>query len=345
MRALAVQLLPFLLAWICHGPAHAGPVLRVLAWPGYADADVVKAFEQRHGARVEVTLVSTDDELWTRLANGRGANYDVFAANTAELQRFVDEGISVPLDPAALPNTARQLARFRDFKAVPGLMRGAALHAVPFTYSEMGLIYDRRQVPQAPDSFAALWEPRYKGRVLNFQGSTHNFSLAALALGIDPYHIEPGQFAQVARHLVALRRNSLAFYGSPEEATTLFMQHRAALLFANFGTQQVAQLRKAGADIGYVVPKGGAMAWLDAWALARGVADRKLAHAWINYTLEPQVSRLLSSRHGLANTLEQPASVPDGSRLLWLERVEDPERRAGLWRKIYSGDRLERFGP
>src|ERR1700683_3550253 len=34
----------------------ADKVLRVLAWPGYADADVVKTFEARYHAQVEVTL-------------------------------------------------------------------------------------------------------------------------------------------------------------------------------------------------------------------------------------------------------------------------------------------------
>ncbi len=44
-----------LLAWAAPATVGAAPdarVLRMLAWPGYADADVVKAFEQRSGLRV-----------------------------------------------------------------------------------------------------------------------------------------------------------------------------------------------------------------------------------------------------------------------------------------------------
>jgi len=326
------------------GTALAVDTLRVLAWPGYADADLVKVFEQRYDARVEVTLVSTDDELWARLSRRNGEDFDVFAANTAELQRYIDGGISVPLSPANLPNTARQLPRFRDLRAIPGLVRNGAVYAIPYTYSEMGLIYDRKQVRTPPESITALWDPRYKGRVLAFQGSTHNFSIAAQALGLNnPFRITAADFRRVARHLVALRRNLLSFYTTPEEATELFRQNRAALMYANFGSQQLAQLRQAGADIGYVIPREGALAWLDCWSLTRGAKNRKLAEAWINYTLEPGVSGALTKRQGLSNTLEASHLLQDRARIIWLERVEDAVRRTTLWDRVVSGDVMERF--
>ena len=49
------------------GLAQAAPLLRVLAWPGYADADVVAQFEKRHGVRVEVTIVSSDEALRSQM--------------------------------------------------------------------------------------------------------------------------------------------------------------------------------------------------------------------------------------------------------------------------------------
>jgi putative spermidine/putrescine transport system substrate-binding protein len=316
--------------------------LRVLAWPGYADPDLVRQFEQRYGAHVEVTLVSTDDDMRERLR--RGGDFDVFAANTAEIEQYIDQGISVALDLADIPNAARQLPRFRELANIPGIMRSGAVYAIPYTYSDMGLIYDRAQFGVTPASITALWDARYKGRVLAFQDSTHNFSIAAQALGLNnPFQIAPGEFRRLARHLVELRRNVLSFYTTPEEATELFIRHRAALMFANFGAQQVDQLRRAGADIGYVIPKEGALAWLDCWSLARGVKDRKLAQAWINYTLDAAVSRALTARHGLANTLEASPWMRADANIIWLGKVEDPARRAALWRKIFSGDLPQGF--
>ena len=147
----------------------------------------------------------------------------------------------------------------------------------------------------------------------------------------------------MVRHLVTLRRNLLSFYSTPEEATELFMQNRAALLYANFGSQQVTQLRQAGADIGYAIPREGALAWLDCWSLTRGAKNRKLAEIWINYTLEPAVSGALTKRQGLSNTMEASPWMTDGARIIWLERVEDAVKRSTFWERVLSGDVMEKF--
>jgi putative spermidine/putrescine transport system substrate-binding protein len=102
----------------------------------------------------------------------------------------------------------------------------------------------------------------------------------------------------------------------------------------------VQQLRKAGADIGYVIPREGALAWLDCWTITRGGAKKKaLAEAWIDYMLEAPVSRALTERQGLANTLEPSAIDERAARIIWLEPVEDANLRSEIWSRIVSGDR------
>jgi putative spermidine/putrescine transport system substrate-binding protein len=345
IRGIASIIGAAMLSLVVAVPAQAGDkVLRVLAWPGYADADVVRAFEKRYHARVEVTLVDSDESLWSKMHDGAEPPFDVLAANTAEIQRYTNEHLLTALDLAALPNTQRQLPRFQARSTIDGLTRDGKVYAIPFTYSSMGLIYDRRQVQTPPRSMNALWDPQYRGKVLDFDSAQHNFSYTALALGYaDPFQLNPQQIKTVARKLIDLRRNLLGYYTLPEEATALFVQRKAALMFGNYGTQQVASLRKAGADVGYVIPDEGALAWLDCWAMTRAAPDRALAQAWINYMLDPEVSGLLSQRQGLANTLtEAPESAPS-AHIIWLRPVEDIEQRETLWSKIASGDRPESF--
>ncbi len=114
------------------------------------------------------------------------------------------------------------------------------------------------------------------------------------------------------------------------------------MLFANYGAQQVKMLQKAGADVGYVIPKEGALAWLDCWSLSRGVRNRSLAQSWIDFTLEARISHALTERQGLSNTLEE-SPVAHDAKLIWLQQVEDPAKRARLWDRIISGDRPEKF--
>lgn len=321
----------------------ADQVLRVLTWPGYADEDVVQAFAQRHGVRVEITLIDSDTNLWQRMSAAGGRDFDVIAVNTAELQRYIDAGMVLPVDPAAIPNVRRQLPRFRDVAAIPGLVRDGRVFGIPYTYAEMGLIFDRAQFPSPPDSVRALWDPALQGKVLAYNGGTHNFSLAMLeARGHAPFAIAPDEWPAAVDRLIALRRNVLGFYTRPDESVALFLRHRAALMFANFGTQQLQLLRDAGADVGYVIPREGALAWLDCWVIAAGARDRKLVEAWLDHMLEPAVSGLLVSRQGLASTIAEPAGTHPEDTLHWLEPVEDVARREKLWSRIMSGDRAAR---
>ncbi|MDP3228574.1 MAG: extracellular solute-binding protein [Acidovorax sp.] len=325
---------------------QAATVLRVLSWPGYADPDIVAVFEKRHGVKVEITTVASDDVLRAQLANTEGPGFDLVAANTSEISRLVGQRLLTPLPMGSIPNTAGQLPRFRQLQAIAGITQGADVYAMPYTYSEMGLIYDRRQFMAPPQSISVLWDPLWQGKVLAFDGSSHGFSLAAMYRGLSPFRIDPGHFSALAKDLVALRRNVRSFYSLPEESLELFRKHKVAVMHANYGQQQLKQLRDAGLDVGYVVPREGALAWLDCWAITRRSTQVALAAQWINYMLDPGVSRTLTQRQGLANTLDEPPALSGDTPMgpiVWLEPVEDEARRAQLWQRILSGDRPSRF--
>lgn len=323
--------------------ASAQDTLRVLAWPGYADADLVKVFEERTGSKVEVTFIDSDESMWQKLNKHQAEDFDVFAVNTAELQRYINAGLVVPVATQAIPNLAHQLPRFRNLKKIPGLVHDNKVYAIPYTYSEMGLIYDRQQIKIPPTSIRALWDPRYRGKVLLYNGGTHNFSLAAQVLGDPtPFHIGKEEWPAAVEQLIDLRRNAMAFYGQPDESVELFKSRHAALMFANYGSQQLQLLKKAGVDVGYAIVKEGALAWMDCWAMTRGAKNTALAQAWINYFLESEPGKALMGRQGLANTTSESPSLRPQDQLKWLEPVEDVDRREQLWGRIVAGDRASK---
>ncbi len=321
-------------------PGQAKQQLKILAWEGYADADLVAEFEQQTNSKVEVTLVYSDDELWNHISQSN-PGYDLIAVNTAELQRYIEKGYVRPVDIELIPNIQQQDARFQNREHIPGLVNQGKSYAIPYTYSEMGLIYNRQLVHQPPESINALWDPAYAGKVLAFNTSNHNFTLAALSLGmVKPFQLSDEELTVSAQRLVELRRNLLTVYSSPQEAVKLFKTQEIALIYANYGSQQVKALADIGADVGYVLPKNGTLAWLDCWAISKNAGP--LAEQWINFMLGETASQRLSHSHGLANTREASATHHN-TELIWLEPVENSETRTQLWEQIISGDVMERF--
>jgi putative spermidine/putrescine transport system substrate-binding protein len=337
--------------WACLGlsglvSAAESIDLRILTWPGYADPDVVAKFEARYQVKLKVSYITNDDDMWQRMQANQAADYDVFAVNTAELQRYIDQQLALPITPENIPNLAQQLPRFKPLSTIPGIVREQKLYAIPYTYSEMGLIYNLNYFVEPPRSWRVLWDPQYQAKILAYNGSAHNFSLAALYNGLsNPFQLEPQQFAEASQSLVALRRNVLTFYKSPEQAQDLFLQEDVALLFANYGTQQLKMLLDSGAAVGYTIPEEGALAWLDCWAIAKGVRNKSLAEKWINYSLESWVSQQLTLRQGLANTIVPEAHSLAEDKIIWLQQVEDQQQRSQYWQKIISGKQIAKVPP
>ncbi len=330
-----------LLACLANSVYADSKSLRILAWEGYADPEIQRQFEARTHINIDVTVVYSDDELWNRANNNKGRPYDLIAVNTAELQRYIDKGLVRAIDTSVIPNLKNQVGRFQQRGEIPGITRQQNTYAIPYTFSEMGLIYNRKLVTHPPSSINSLWDPQYQGKVLAFNTSNHNFTLAALSLGFaQPFAQTAEQLRASARHLVNLRRNILTFYNTPEEAVNLFKNNQVALIFANFGTQQLKALEDVGADVGYSLPDDGTLAWLDCWAV--GTKASSQAEAWINFALEQENSQRLTRVHGLGNTLSEN-KLYQRAHIHWLEPIENAEERNLLWDKIYAGDTPDKF--
>lgn len=309
--------------------------LRVLAWDGYADQDWVKQFTDTTGIGVDVVFIGSDDEIWAKIKGSEGQDFDVFAVNTAQLQRYIKAGLVTPIDVAQLPNQKEVLPRFRDLASVSGVTKDGNVYGIPFCFDSIGLIYDIDKVKTPPTSMKVLWDPQYKGKVLAYDNGEHNFSFTALTLGYpDPFHLNGEQMATVKDKLVDLKRNALSFYTTADEAQQIYKNNDVALIWANYGQQQVKALQNVGAHVAYVNPSEGALAWLDNWVISKGVRDKAAAEKWINFMIGKKIGGELSQRTGFGNTVTQSSSAGANDKLIWLSDVEDPQKRSDLWNEV-----------
>ena len=67
-----------------------------------------------------MVFIGTDDEIWAKIKGSEGKDFDLFAVNTAQLQRYIDAGLVTPYDLDKVPNQKETLPRFRDLTKVSG---------------------------------------------------------------------------------------------------------------------------------------------------------------------------------------------------------------------------------
>lgn len=309
--------------------------LRVLAWDGYADEDWVKAFTEKTGIGVDVVFIGSDDEIWAKIKGSEGKDFDVFAVNTAQLQRYIAADLVQPIDVSTMPNQQQVLPRFRDLEAVGGVTKDGKAYGVPFAFDSIGLIYDTDKVNPPPTSMSVLWDPQYAGKVLAYDNGEHNVSFTALTLGYtDPFHLDAAQLDAVKAKLVELKHNVLSFYTTADEAQQIYQNNDVALIWANYGQQQVKAMQEVGAHVAYINPSEGALAWLDNWVISKGAKDVGAAEKWIDFMVSKDVSSALSERTGFGNTVTETGSAGKDDKLVWLQNVEDPQKRSDLWNEV-----------
>lgn len=121
MRVLA----GLLLVWALD--ARADEVLRVLNWKNYIEPQVLEAFQQSTGIRVDYRTMTAAEELDAALAAGEA--FDVVVPSHFQLARLLREKRLQPLDTGAL-------SHYRQVD--PGLLAmlagidGANRYAVPY---------------------------------------------------------------------------------------------------------------------------------------------------------------------------------------------------------------------
>ncbi len=318
-----------------HSFSHAIE-LKILAWPGYCNEKAIHKFESTYNASVNITYVNSDDQLHNHLNSN--VIYDVVAMNSAELKHFSEKDALQPIDLSLIPNAINLQDRF-SIKQPNAFTSEKATFGIPFTYSSMGIIYKPKPNTPPPNSWAVFWQKEHENSGLIYDGSSHNVSLATLYANLSPpLKITQENYVDIIQHLVALRINSYAVYQSIEEASDLFENSSAHYMFANFGTQQLHDLKKRGLNVSYTIPKEGALAWLDSWVIPSNATQFTLAHNWINTLLDPETAHYLEETEGLGvTTIFAQNKLRSDQKLHWVSAPDKPQLRAKIWNLVYEG--------
>jgi spermidine/putrescine-binding protein len=297
-----------LLAALAAGPPDRPPELHVLTWSDYFAPDTISGFEKEFGCRVTLDYIESSDTLRAKLAGGR-SGYDVVFPSDEVLGELVARGLLEKLELSKIPNVRHLAPRFRGPAYDP-----RQEHSVAYLWGTTGLAYNKARVSPAPDSWTALWDPRWAGRVTILDDAREAFEAARRALGEGAGPLTREGIARAAARLRELR--PLAFESAPKDR---LIRGEAWLAQAfNGDALQAASAPERAADIGYVVPREGGTLWIDNLCIPRGAPNPELAHRFIDYLLRPEVAAAISKAVRFATP------NAEAQKLLPRELLEDP---------------------
>src|SRR6202171_4999820 len=274
-----------------------GQKLRIISWADYVPADLIAAFKKDTGIDVEVTL-SNNEEMISKLRATGGAGYDLARPSRdsiTSVQR--DFGIYKPIDLSKVKVEEFQPALLDIVKRNTTL--DGKLYALPYLWGTDGMVVNtkRAKVEDYPD----VCKPELKGKTA-IRLRRPVLMAFAFAAGKDPFALygNPTAYSalmdQVGATLIACKPNFKFFYDHKDQLLNGFRSGEvvAAMMWDTGGWT----LNRDNPDIQFVVPRSGALGWLDTFALpARGRNDAA-AYAWINFTMRPDVAARITKAVG-----------------------------------------------
>ncbi len=305
--------------------------VRLFSFEGYAEPVWVEPFEAETGCSVSVAYTGSVDEMFAKMAGSDGADYDLISIDTSIIQRYLDNGLIIPFDMSMVPNTANLLP---SFSSVAEVMSGGETYGVSIAWGSLGLIYDREAFPDGVDSWEALWDPANAGHILSLDDANNNVTNAAIILGIEnPFNLSDEDFEAVKQKLIEQKQYLISYYAGFEEGVNIWDTSEANLMFS-MGEFQAVELANRGYDAVYSIPKEGGIGWLDTWALSKGVQDTECAHKWVNHYLNGVTGPTMTEINGYGNTTNESPELDYADKLVWLQPVEDFDRRVQVWNEV-----------
>ena len=293
-----------------------GKVLNVYNWSDYVADGTIAGFEEATGVRVNYDVYSENETLETKLVAG-GSGYDVvFPSARPFAQRQIRTGLYAPLDKSQLPNLEHM---------DPDIMEGLTdidpgnAHVVPYMWGTTGLGINVARVrealgAEAPlDSWGLLFDPANAAKLAScgihvLDDDQEAFGAALIWLGRDPNAGAADEIEAVREVYAAIRPHIRTFNNA--EYKDALANGDACLVMGYSG--DIGQARDVAAeaaeatgreapDIAYVIPKEGALRWMDVIAIPADARNPANAHAFVNYLMEPEVIAQVTDYVAYAN--------------------------------------------
>src|ERR671923_834358 len=268
--------------------------LNIVDWEGYTDPSFVRGFEKETGCKVNDTFAGTSDEMFTKFRSGGGGQYDLASFSGDASLRAIKSGSVAELDTSKLTNLKDLAPQLQspDFNTQDGKHYGLS-----FMWGANVLIYNAAKIKENLDSWNALYDSKYKGKITVPDNPIQIADPALQFFGADnPYAIDQATLDKVKAKLKQQRSLVRKYWVLATDFEQLFKSGDANL-GAGWPLMTV-DLKKAGMNVKEVIPKEGVTGWSDSWMLSKKAKHPICSYKYMNYITRPEVQKKVTDVTG-----------------------------------------------
>lgn len=254
----------------------SGP-LNILLWEGYGGKRLVNAFEARYHVKVNVTYISSNDQVFGKIRAGAG-QYCVVPATTDVSAEYINAGLVRPIDLKYVPNYKLV---FPAFQHLTQLEKDGVTYGVPHTWSADPIIYNAAVVKNPPDTYKVLFDKRYAGKI-SMYNDISTLWIGAEVRGYNPFRLTTSQMQSVEKLLETQKPMVRKYWVSGGDLINLFKS--GEVVIAQGWNYMYTLLREKGMNVGRLNPPNN-LGWVDSLMIPKSCPSPYTAELWINWAL------------------------------------------------------------
>jgi spermidine/putrescine-binding protein len=310
-------------------PPSPGPGekrLNVYVWSEYLPREVIDGFTKRTGISLRYDLYDSNEAVLEKLQSGV-SDYDIVVPSDYMVRILIQLKLLRPLEKTRLKNLGNLDPAFLDKSFDP-----KNAYSLPYVWGTTGFGYNRTRAQGSTDSWAPLFDPKNRGRILMLDDMRECFAVALKFLGHSLNTTDPAILRQAA-DLLKRQKPLVKTYNSSDYENIL------ASGDVDYSHGYNGQLAKVVARdprrFGYVLPREGATIWMDSVCVPARARNVESIYAFLDYILEPEVNASIVNGISYASAnlparrfirpeiLSDPAIYPSEAALARCEFLED----------------------
>ena len=291
---LATLLLGFLLLSGCSSQAgeESKGELNVFVWTEYMPESVFSAFEEETGIKVNVQTYSSNEDMLAKVKSSNEGLYDIVVPSDYMVKMMMDQGLLAELDQSKIPNLANIDDSFLDQSFDPGNK-----YSVPYMGGVAALVVNKTVVDKDITSFKQIFDPKYKNSLVVLDDFRAVIGMTAKSLGYSLNTTNDAELAEVSEALETLKPN-IKLYDSDSPKTAMLNGETAIGYMWN---AEIAICTEESDDFQVVFPEEGCYLFLDNLSILKGAKNAENAHAFLDFILRPDISKLVSDEFPYLN--------------------------------------------
>lgn len=276
--------------------------LILYTWEAMFPQEVLDEFTKRTGTKIVYSNFDYDETMLEKLTAAKGGDYDVVIADDYIIEQAVQAGLVAELDKSAVSNFGNINPLYQHQFYDP-----EDKYTVPYGAGIPLIVYDPAAVPFEIKGYNDLWNPALKDAVAITANYRVINGITLLSMGKSMNEENLDVIAQAGEKLLELAPNIRLIQDDNTQDSLLNGEAAAAFLY----TSQVTQVMSENPSLKVVYPEEGLGFGIMAGFVPVNAPNKQAAFEFLNYILEPEVSKACMEYIGYYNTTGAADDIVD----------------------------------